>query len=147
MLKSVRDVNTAICLLREVIKLCAEDGFQLTKFVKNKAEVLQSIPESDRRDGLKNMFINSGSDFQTEKALGINWDIENGKLGFKVNLGDKPYTRRGMLSMISKIYHPFGLASPFLLKGKRILQELCKNNFSSDEQVLADNRRMGAVEK
>ena len=68
----MRDVNTAICLLQEVIKLCAEDGFQLTKFVKNKAEVLQSIPESDRRDGLKNMFINSGSDFQTERALGIN---------------------------------------------------------------------------
>ena len=45
----MRDVNTAICLLREVIKLCAEDGFQLTKFVKNKAEVLQSIPEADRR--------------------------------------------------------------------------------------------------
>ena len=79
------------------------------------------------------MFINSGSDFQTERALGINWDIENGKLGFKVNLGDKPYTRRGMLSM--------------MLKGKMILQELCKNNFSSDEQVLADNRRMGAMQK
>ena len=35
-LKSVRDVNTAICLLYEVIKLCAEGGFWLTKFVSNK---------------------------------------------------------------------------------------------------------------
>ena len=35
-LKSVRDVNTAICLLYEVIKLCAEGGFRLTKFVSNK---------------------------------------------------------------------------------------------------------------
>ena len=43
-----------------------------------------------------------------------------------------------MLSMISKIYCPLGLASPFLLKGKRILQELCKNNFSWDEQVSAE---------
>ena len=42
-----------------------------------------------------------------------------------------------MLSMISKIYDPLGLASPFLLKERRILQDLCKNNFSWDEQVLA----------
>ena len=36
----------------EVIKLCAEGGFRLTKFVSNKVEVLQSIPEADRSDGL-----------------------------------------------------------------------------------------------
>ena len=57
LLKSVRDVNTAICLLHEVIKLCAEGGLRLTKFVSNKVEVFQSIPESDRRDGLKNISI------------------------------------------------------------------------------------------
>ena len=40
----------------------------------NSVEVLQSIPEADRRDGLKNIDINSGSDLPTERALGINWD-------------------------------------------------------------------------
>ena len=43
-----------------------------------------------------------------------------------------------MFSMTSKIYDPIGLAPPFLLKGKRILQELCKNNLSCDEQVSAE---------
>ena len=43
-----------------------------------------------------------------------------------------------MLSMISKIYDPLGLAAPFLLKGKRILQELCKSNFSWDDAVSDD---------
>ena len=134
----MRDVNTAICLQHKVIKLCAEGGFRLTRFVSNKVEVLQSIHKADRRDGLKNIDINSGSDLPTERALGINRDIENDKLCFKVNLGNKPYTRREMLSMISKIYHPLGLSLPFLLKGKRIPQELCKNNFSWDQQVSAD---------
>ena len=126
----MKDVNTATCLLHKIIKLCAESDFGLTKFVSNKVEVLQSIPEANRRDGLKNIDINSGTELPTERALGINWDIDNDKLGFKVNLGNKSYTRRGMLSMISKIYVPLGLASPFLLTGKRILQELFKNNFS-----------------
>ena len=65
----MRDVNTAICLLHKVIKLCAEGGFRLTKFVRNKVEVLQSIPKADTRDGLKNIDINSGSDLQNERAL------------------------------------------------------------------------------
>ena len=59
------------------------------------------------------------------------WNIENDQLGFSsVSLGDKPFTRRGMLSMISKIYVPLGLAAPFL-EGKINLQDLCKNNYSS----------------
>ena len=79
----VRDVTTAICLLHEVIKLCVEGGFRLTKFVRNKVEVLQSIPESNRKDGLKNIDINTGYDLPTERAFGINWDIENDTLVFR----------------------------------------------------------------
>ena len=42
------------------------------------------------------------------------------------------------LSMISKTYDPLGLAAPFLFKGKRILQELCKSNFTWDDAVSDD---------
>ena len=73
LLKSVRDVNTALFLLHKVIRLCAEGDFWLTKFVSNKAVVLKSIPEADRRDGLKNIDINRGFDLPTERAFGINW--------------------------------------------------------------------------
>ena len=54
LLKSVSDVNTAIYLLHEVIKLFADGGFRLTKFVSSNVEVLQSIPETDGEAGLKN---------------------------------------------------------------------------------------------
>ena len=54
LLKSVRDVNTAIYLLHEVIKLFTDVGFRLTKFVSSNVEVLQSIPETDGEAGLKN---------------------------------------------------------------------------------------------
>ena len=43
-----------------------------------------------------------------------------------------------MLSLISKIFDPLGLDAPFLLKSKRILQELCKSNFSWDDAVSDD---------
>ena len=73
LLKSVRDINTALCLLHKVITLCAEGDFWLTKFVSNKAVVLKSIPEADSRDCLKNIDINRGFDLPTERAFGINW--------------------------------------------------------------------------
>ena len=43
-----------------------------------------------------------------------------------------------MLSVVSKIYDPLGFATPFLLKGKRILQVLCKSNYSWDKVVSDD---------
>ena len=116
LLKSVKDVKTAIRLLHDVISMCADGGFWLTKFVSNRIKVLDSISKEDRRIGVKDVCLNSDTSFPTEKALEVNWDIRSDTLGFKLNLD-------------RKIYDPRGLAAPFLLKGKRILQELCKSNF------------------
>ena len=40
--------------------------------------------------------------------------------------------------MVSKIYDPLSFAAPFWKKGKRILQVLCKNNYSWDKAVSDD---------
>ena len=97
--------------------------------------MLQSMTETERRKGVKNIDLNNGIDLPKERALGVKWNIENDQLGFTVNLGDKPFTRCGMLSMISQIYDPLGLAAPFLLKDKIILQDLHQNNYSWDDIV------------
>ena len=97
--------------------------------------MLQSMTETERRKGVKNIDLNNGIDLPKERALGVKWNIENDQLGFTVNLGDKPFTRCGMLSMISQIYDPLGLAAPFLLKGKINLQDLHQNNYSWDDIV------------
>ena len=93
------------------------------------------MTETERRKGVKNIDLNNGIDLPKERALGVKWNIENDQLGFTANLGDKPFTRCGMLSMISQIYDPLGLAAPFLLKGKIILQDLHQNNYSWDDIV------------
>ena len=70
-----------------------------------------------------------------ERALGIIWCIENDTLGFHVTLKDVPLTRRGILSSISSICDPLGIASPFLLKGKLILQQIVAEKKDWDEQL------------
>ena len=72
LLKSVKDVKTATRLLHDVISMCADGGFRLTKFVSNRIEVLDSIPEEDKRIRVKDVCLNSSTSFPTEKALGIN---------------------------------------------------------------------------
>ena len=47
LLKLVKDVKTAIRYLHDVIIMCADSGFRLTKFVSNQIQVLDPIPEQD----------------------------------------------------------------------------------------------------
>ena len=56
------------------------------------------------------------------------WNIKTDAFGFKISLKDKPATKRGMLSELSLVYDPLGLPSPFILKGRRIIQKLCQGN-------------------
>ena len=53
-----------------------------------------------------------------------------------------------MLSVVSYIYDPLGLAFPFLLQGRRLLQGLCQVMHGWDEMV-PDKicQKMGSMEK
>ena len=50
-------------------------------------------------------------------------------------MDDKPTTRRGLLAALSSVYDPLGLEAPFLLKGRLIIQRLCKNSLKWDEPI------------
>ena len=61
-----------------------------------------------------------------EQALGVQWFMESDELHFSAGLKDRPLNRRGILSTVSSVYDPRGLISPFLLQGKRILEEIAR---------------------
>lgn len=51
---------------------------------------------------------------------------------------DKPDTRRGILSVIASLYDPLGFVGPFILKGKCVLQELCRRGIEWDDPLPDD---------
>ena len=53
--------------------------------------------------------------------MGVHWCIESGAFKFRIELKDKPCTRRDILATISKIFDPLGLIAPVILVGKQIL--------------------------
>jgi len=124
-LKSVSTAIQASALIRNTRSLLAKGGFNLHKFISNSKEVIETIPKEQRASGIKELDL-SRDILPIEGALGVQWCVQSDALQFRVVLKDKPLTRRGILASISSIYDPLGLAAPFLLKGKQILQDLCK---------------------
>ena len=119
LLKSVESEEIAIQLIKDFRKMCGEGGFNLTKFICIRKAVLQSFPECHQRSGVKNADLDGS--LQVERALGIYWNIDKDTFKFKINLTEKPITRRGMLSIISSIYDPLKFVAPYTLKGKKLL--------------------------
>ena len=133
-LTSVASVEQAVSLIERSRALCATAGLRLHKFISNKRDILQRMPESERAKSLKEVDLRVDP-LPLEKVLGIIWCIEMDVFNFHIELRDGPLMRRGMLSTISSIFDPVGFLAPVLLEGKRILQDLFKENASWDDLV------------
>ena len=92
------------------------------------------IPENHKREGVKDPDL-VNEELPTERALGVYWNVEKDQLCFKLNLKAGSITRRGMLSALSSFYDPLGLASPFILRSRKIQQDLCQEGLQWDETV------------
>ncbi|XP_020567593.2 uncharacterized protein LOC105356562 [Oryzias latipes] len=136
---SVETTKEAIQLAREATELCALGGLRLHKFVSNNRAVLESIPPLERASDTENINLAS-DDLPSGRALGIQWHVNTDCLKFSVNLQDQPATRRGVLSVVASLYDPLGFVAPFLLVGKRVLQEMCRHGTGWDD-ALTDELR------
>ena len=136
-LKSVPSVHEAVQLIKDAKEMCKRGGFRLQKFTSNSKEVISSVPLEDRAEEIKNIDLDQDV-LPIERALGIQWCIKNDCFNFHITLKDKPCTRREMLSTASSIFDPLGFVAPVLLEGKKMLQELCKENTGWDDPVPAE---------
>lgn len=102
-LKSVTTTEEAIRLANQLIKLLKEGGYNLTKFMSNSREVLASIPPHQRAKPELNLDLD---ELVLERALGLHWYPETDTLQFKGVNTNKPFTKRGILSVVSSLYDP-----------------------------------------
>ena len=123
----------AVKLSSDLQDLLLKGGFRLHKWFSNKAEVMSSIPESERASSVLDLTLDKG--LPIERTLGLRWDMENDEFIFSAVLKDKPNTRRGILSLTSSIYDPLGFMAPIILPAKKLLQDLCKQSLSWDDPV------------
>lgn len=133
-LTSVPTESDAIQLHEELMEMCAKGGFHLTKWMSNNRKVLSAIPEEERVKEVKDLDLNHDM-LPVERVLGVQWCAESDSFKFKVILKDRPFTRRGILSVVSSIYDPLGFLSPVVLVAKKILQDLCREKVGWDSVI------------
>ncbi|XP_014664456.1 PREDICTED: uncharacterized protein LOC106806844 [Priapulus caudatus] len=133
-LKSLVDDDQGIDVRRGVTTAVKEKGgFRACQWISNSKPVNDSIPLSERSKKLE-LAIDS-EELPTERALGIIWDTETDTFTFKIRLKVKAATRRGILSVISSVFDPLGLAGPFVLPARILLQRLCKQDIAWDDTI------------
>lgn len=133
-LTSVSSEEKAVALVKNLRDLCAEGGFNLTKWVSNSRKVLSSIPEEHRASELKDLDLTHDA-LPIERALGVQWCTDDDSFTYKIQLQDKPKTRRGILSVVNSIYDPLGFLAPVVLPAKLLLRDLCKEKLGWDEEI------------
>ncbi|XP_032363653.1 uncharacterized protein LOC116677092 [Etheostoma spectabile] len=131
---STNTVEKAIQVAHEAREICAKGGLRLHKFVSNNYAVLQSLPSSECAIDTKTKDL-TFTDIPLERALGIHWNIEADSFRFNNTLKDQPATRRGILSTVASIYDPLGFLAPYVLTGKKILQEMCHQGVGWDDPL------------
>ena len=133
-LKSVQSSCTTICLRALLCKLLQKGGLRLTKWSSNCKDVLEKIPKAERAPSILKLDLNA-EELLIERTLGVQLNMETDMFPFHLLPKDKPYTRRGILSVTSSIYDPLGIISSIVLAAKKIIQDLCKEGLSWDKKI------------
>ncbi|XP_069134375.1 uncharacterized protein [Argopecten irradians] len=132
-LTSVETEDEAIQLVNDAQDLCANGGLRLHKFLSNNKRVVQAVPVSERAVGVSlDLTLDP---LPVERALGVQWCVECDTFKFQISVRNEVPTRRTMLSIVASVFDPLGFLSPFTLRGKQILQEMCRNGVGWDDPL------------
>ena len=100
---------------------------------------IDNIPRSDLSPCVSNIDLGV-QPLSNFSALGLTWDTRRDILRIHCREFEEASTKREMFSQLSSQFDPLGMASPFLLGGKLILQRVSSSGVSWDD-VLPDDIR------
>ena len=123
--------------------MLSKEGFGLTKWLSNREKVLNTIHEKERSKSATHSF--DCAKVSGERILGVHWDVKIDNLFVAITNKRKPFTRRGIFSVICMLFDPLGFIAPVILKAKLLLQNLCRNGLGWDEKITMVKCVLGKV--
>ncbi|XP_028408499.1 uncharacterized protein LOC114531055 [Dendronephthya gigantea] len=117
--------------IKDVEKILGEGGFNIKEWHCSSPELQQTV-NAKRMKKTQDQISPSSSEVNLDKqsgikALGVSWNPMSDTIHFQVQLKrTTPYTKRSVLSNISRIFDPLGLATPVTIKARMALQENSK---------------------
>ncbi|KAG6456300.1 hypothetical protein O3G_MSEX009634 [Manduca sexta] len=138
---SFEDAAPAIQLIKEISYIHRHGGFDITNWMSNSEEVLNSLPKETMCPSSVKFKIGQDGG---ERTLGLIWYRNEDELGFDVSFkripeniidGLKRPTKREVLQLVMSIFDVYGFLSPFTIKAKILLQKLWKSNTDWDDEI------------
>ena len=127
----------AIDLLKRTQASLAESNLKLHKIASNSVAVMKAFTPGDLATGLKDLGLDEEA-LPVQRSLGLCWNIDLDTFTFRVAVGDKPFTRRGVLSTVNSLFDPLGLVAPVTIRGRALLRELSADVQDWDTELPAD---------
>jgi hypothetical protein len=128
-------VEEALELQQTIHKTLADADFQLVKYASNSKELIASI-RNELTDRLKIVEFNPN---EVISVLGLQWRANDDLLGIKVDSDavkeNNVYSKRSILSLISRVFDPLGLVAPVTVRGKLLMQDIWREEKGWDAQV------------
>ncbi|XP_043211906.1 uncharacterized protein LOC122376197, partial [Amphibalanus amphitrite] len=120
-------------LYADVKEALERGGSHLTKWRSSSPAVLKGVPESERASASASLCLRSSH--TAEKTLGIAWKEDEDTLGFRLQAKEVSATKRGVLSKVSTIFDPLGIAAPVTVRAKMMMQRLWWKHLEWDEPL------------
>lgn len=130
-LDSCETVKEACSLRHDLSEVLSVAGFKLRKWLSNEPSVVAEVPIEDRAQGVE---IGDGENLPTQKTLGVTWNAETDTFNFQVKLPtNSPPTKRNVLSCIASLFDPLQFLSPFTVRARLLMQEMCAAGVDWDD--------------
>ena len=130
--KCFRSLSTAKITMTELISKLASFNLRLRKIATNCKELQNIFPTSEWASTVRDLDLDQDA-LPVQKVLGVQWDTNLDVFKLKIDLRDKPRSRRGMLSVLHSVYDPFGFSCIFILPAKILMQKLNLLHLTWDE--------------
>ncbi|CAI6354007.1 unnamed protein product [Macrosiphum euphorbiae] len=122
--------DAAVELQSALITVLGRAGLELKKWSSNTQSVLNHVPPEDKVNGALPFDEGDGV-----KVLGLRWNPRDDSFGYGFQDEKMVATKRGMLSLIARIFDPLGLLSPVVFFAKHLMKLVWKANVSWDEPL------------
>ena len=124
-LKSVRTPQESIKIYQKVTEILSKGVFNMTIWTTSDEEVKSQIPEADRSTKVLKTFE---AEPQSSSILGLNLNVDTDNLivcRWTEQEVPAKITQRIVLSLVSAVFDPLGICSPFTIRMPFLVKSIC----------------------
>ena len=130
---SVATTDEAVKLISDSRQILSKYNINLHKILSNSVDVLKAFLSSDTAESYE---IFGSEETFSHRTLGILWIPKEESFEMHANPPNRPFTRRGVVSVINSLYDPLSIATPVSLTGKLLQRQVLLPKKCSKSEVV-----------